>query len=174
MIWKSLKPLSKLKQRCTHYYNNRKCFSALPNYYVSQQNEDIEKQVLVQGYANARVAALNRPSVLNAISTPMAARLNRLYESWEENPDMKGSGRSFCAGGDVVSLYHLINQGFCCLLSANCATVCKELFGTLYKFIYLLGTYLKPHVAILDGITMGGGAGISLPGTFRAATDNTV
>ncbi|KAF9613675.1 hypothetical protein IFM89_009638 [Coptis chinensis] len=112
MIWKSLK----LKQRCTHYYNNIKCFSALPNYYVSPQNEDIQKQVLVQGYSNARVAILNRPSVLNAISTPMAARLNRLYESWEENPDigfvlMKGSGRSFCAGGDVVSLYHLINQG---------------------------------------------------------------
>ncbi|GFZ08287.1 ATP-dependent caseinolytic (Clp) protease/crotonase family protein [Actinidia rufa] len=47
-------------------------------------------------------------------------------------------------------------------------------FQTLYKFVYLLGTYLKPHVAILDGITMGSGAGISLPGMFRVVTDKTV
>lgn len=51
---------------------------------------------------------------------------------------------------------------------------CKEFFRTIYSFIYLLGTYLKPHVAILDGITMGGGAGISIPGTFRVATNKTV
>ncbi|KAK9279077.1 hypothetical protein L1049_012752 [Liquidambar formosana] len=50
----------------------------------------------------------------------------------------------------------------------------KKLLRLLYKFIYLLGTYLKPHVAILDGITMGGGAGISLPGMFRLVTDKTV
>ncbi|KAI7988994.1 hypothetical protein LOK49_LG13G02764 [Camellia lanceoleosa] len=50
---------------------------------------------------------------------------------------------------------------------------CKFFFQTLYKFVYLLGTYLKPHVAILDGITMGGGAGISLPGMLRVVTDKT-
>ncbi|KAG1362201.1 hypothetical protein COCNU_10G004200 [Cocos nucifera] len=51
---------------------------------------------------------------------------------------------------------------------------CKDFFRNLYMFIYILGTYLKPHVAILDGITMGGGAGVSVPGTFRIATDKTV
>ncbi|XP_057548307.1 3-hydroxyisobutyryl-CoA hydrolase-like protein 1, mitochondrial isoform X3 [Amaranthus tricolor] len=51
---------------------------------------------------------------------------------------------------------------------------CKELFRTLYTFIYMLGTYLKPHVALLNGITMGGGGGVSIPGTFRVATDKTV
>ncbi|MQM21072.1 hypothetical protein Taro_054104, partial [Colocasia esculenta] len=50
---------------------------------------------------------------------------------------------------------------------------CKEFFRTLYKFIYILGTYLKPHVAILNGITMGGGGGISIPGTFRIATEKS-
>ncbi|KAL3746352.1 hypothetical protein ACJRO7_015329, partial [Eucalyptus globulus] len=44
------------------------------------------------------------------------ARLKRLYESWEENPNigfvlMKGSGRAFCLGGDVVTLYHLLTEG---------------------------------------------------------------
>ncbi|KAI8569264.1 hypothetical protein RHMOL_Rhmol02G0265300 [Rhododendron molle] len=100
-----------------------------------------------------------------------AARLKRLYESWEENPDigfvmMKGKGRAFCSGADVVTLYNLLNEGN--------VEECKTFFRTLYNFVYLLGTYLKPHVAILDGITMGGGAGISLPGMFRFVTDKTV
>ncbi|XP_077245096.1 small ribosomal subunit protein mS47-like isoform X2 [Tasmannia lanceolata] len=99
------------------------------------------------------------------------ARLKKLYESWEENPDigfvvMKGSGRAFCAGGDIITLYRLLSEGK--------VEECKDFFRTLYKFIYVLSTYLKPHVAILDGITMGGGAGISIPGTFRVATDKTV
>nr|CAD1844873.1 unnamed protein product [Ananas comosus var. bracteatus] len=78
---------------------------------------------------------------------------------------MKGSGRAFCAGGDVVALYRLINEGK--------LEECKDFFKNLYMYIYILGTYLKPHVAILDGITMGGGGGVSIPGTFRVATDKT-
>ncbi|KAM3733196.1 hypothetical protein ACB098_11G116900 [Castanea mollissima] len=101
----------------------------------------------------------------------MGARLQKLYTSWENNPDigfvaMKGSGRAFCAGGDIVSLYHMINAGK--------MEDCKEFFRTLYTYIYILGTYLKPHVALLNGITMGGGAGVSIPGMFRVATDKTV
>ncbi|QHO52368.1 3-hydroxyisobutyryl-CoA hydrolase-like protein 2 [Arachis hypogaea] len=51
---------------------------------------------------------------------------------------------------------------------------CKEFFRTIYRFIYVIGTYMKPHIALLNGITMGGGAGISIPGTFRVATDKTI
>nr|POE50982.1 3-hydroxyisobutyryl-coa hydrolase-like protein 1, mitochondrial [Quercus suber] len=99
------------------------------------------------------------------------ARLQKLYTSWENNPDigfvaMKGSGRAFCAGGDIVTLYHMINAGK--------MEDCKEFFRTLYTYIYIFGTYLKPHVALLNGITMGGGAGVSIPGMFRVATDKTV
>ncbi|KDP28818.1 hypothetical protein JCGZ_14589 [Jatropha curcas] len=134
-------------------------------------DDNLENQVLVEGKAYSRTAILNRPSALNALNTNMGARLLKLYTSWEDNPDigfvaMKGSGRAFCAGGDIVALYHLINQGR--------LEDCKEFFRTLYTFIYILGTYLKPHVAILDGITMGGGGGVSIPGTFRVATDKTV
>ncbi|KAK6129772.1 hypothetical protein DH2020_036479 [Rehmannia glutinosa] len=128
--------------------------------------------VLVEGRANSRMAILNRPSALNAITASMAARLNRLYESWEENSDigfvmMKGGGqRPFCSGTDVIALYQLLNEGK--------TEECKAFFQSLYKFVYVLGTYLKPHVAIMDGIVMGGGAGISLPGMFRVVTDRTV
>ncbi|KAK4567598.1 hypothetical protein RGQ29_003385 [Quercus rubra] len=78
--------------------------------------DELDNQVLVEGKAWSRTAILNRPSVLNCLSTAMGARLQKLYTSWENNPDigfvaMKGSGRAFCAGGDIVTLYHMINAG---------------------------------------------------------------
>ncbi|TYK20009.1 3-hydroxyisobutyryl-CoA hydrolase-like protein 2 [Cucumis melo var. makuwa] len=155
-------------QRFSSFSNLKRSFSALPNY---AQTDDLSDQVLVEGRPNSRAAILNRPSALNALTTSMVARLNRLYESWEENSDigfvlMKGSGRAFCSGPDVVALYNLSNEG-------NIED-CKKFFETLYKFVYLQGTFLKPHVALLDGIMMGAGAGIVLPGLFRLVTDRTV
>ncbi|CAI0404727.1 unnamed protein product [Linum tenue] len=134
-------------------------------------DDDLQSQVLVEGKAQFRTAILNRPSVLNALNLNMGSRLNNLYTSWEDDPDigfvaMKGSGRAFCAGGDMVAVYHLLNQGK--------REACKDFFATLYQFIYLLGTYLKPQVALLNGVTMGGGAGVSIPSTFRLATERTI
>ncbi|KAJ0084617.1 hypothetical protein Patl1_30219 [Pistacia atlantica] len=68
-----------------------------------------------EGRASSRMAILNRPLVLNALNTNMGEKLNKLYKLWEDDTDigfvmMKGSGRAFCAGGDIVALYHLINQ----------------------------------------------------------------
>ncbi|XVE97334.1 hypothetical protein REPUB_Repub03eG0010700 [Reevesia pubescens] len=150
------------------FFAHQRCLSAQPNYAPYDDSQD---QVSVEGRAKSRAAILNRPSALNALTATMAARLKRLYESWEENPDigfvlMKGSGRAFCSGIDAVYVYHLLNEGK--------VEECKRFFKTLYKFVYLQGTYLKPHVAILDGITIGCGGGISLPGMFRLVTDKTV
>ncbi|KAK1417882.1 hypothetical protein QVD17_27016 [Tagetes erecta] len=134
-------------------------------------NHHFQQEVLVEGRAFSRAAILNRPDNLNAITTSMAARLHRLYESWEDNSQigfvtMKGSGRAFCAGADMVTIYRLLQEGN--------DEACKQFFRTLYQFIYLVGTYLKPNVTVLDGITMGAGAGIAVPGMFRVATDKTV
>ncbi|KAG4119457.1 hypothetical protein ERO13_D11G082000v2 [Gossypium hirsutum] len=114
--------------------------SSLP---INSSAGDLQNQVLVEGKASSRVAILNRPSSLNALNTNIGARLHELYASWEDDPNigfvvMKGSGRAFCAGGDIVALYHLINEGK--------IEKCKGVFRTLYSFIYHLGTYLKPHV----------------------------
>ncbi|WOG83986.1 hypothetical protein DCAR_0103165 [Daucus carota subsp. sativus] len=148
----------------THF----RTFSALPNYATPNKLED---DVLVEGKAFSRASILNRPDYLNALTTPMLGRLNRLYESWEENPDigfvlMKNNGRAFSSGSDVVTLYNNLSNGN--------VEDCKVFFQTLYKFVYLLGTYFKPHVAILNGLTFGAGAGISFPGMFRVVTDKTV
>lgn len=149
-------------------YGYRRLSSLPSNPLIDDHADDI---VLVEAKASSRTAILNRPSSLNALNISMASRLHKLYKNWEDNPDIgfvasKGRGRAFCAGGDIVSLYNLIKKGN--------LDECKEFFVKTYGFIYFLGTYLKPHVAILNGITMGGGAGISIPGTFQLATDRTI
>ncbi|KAJ7950866.1 3-hydroxyisobutyryl-CoA hydrolase-like protein 1, mitochondrial [Quillaja saponaria] len=160
-----------LLRRGLHRYpifTRYRSLSSLPD---STVNHDIDNQVLVEGKSWSRTAILNRPSVLNALNTTLVARLHKLYKCWEDNVDIgfvmvKGSGRAFCAGGDIVALYHLLKK--------EEFEACKEFFRTIYSFIYLLGTYMKPHVALLNGITMGGGAGVSIPGTFRVATEKTI
>ncbi|GJU44356.1 3-hydroxyisobutyryl-CoA hydrolase-like protein 1, mitochondrial [Tanacetum coccineum] len=132
--------------------------------------DDHDSCVMVERNASSRIVVLNRPSFLNALNTPMISRAHKLYESWEDDPRvgftvMKGNGKAFCSGGDIVAMHDMIKEGN---IEGS-----KEIFSRAYKFIYLIHTYLKPNVAILDGITMGGGAGISIPGTFRIATDKT-
>ncbi|XP_050874502.1 3-hydroxyisobutyryl-CoA hydrolase-like protein 1, mitochondrial isoform X2 [Lathyrus oleraceus] len=149
-----------------HHHHQRRLLSRTPALSV-----DHHHSVLVEENGYSRLALLNRSSALNAINTSMAAKLHKLYTSWEDNPNIgfvmvKGSGRAFAAGGDIVALYRFIKEGN--------MEACKEMARTVYSFIYLLGTYYKPHVALLNGITMGGGGGISIPGTFRVATDKTV
>ncbi|XP_050230456.1 3-hydroxyisobutyryl-CoA hydrolase-like protein 1, mitochondrial [Mercurialis annua] len=149
----------------------KRSLHSLKNVTNSYHDEEIHNLVQVEEKNNSRTVILNRPSVLNALTTPMGLRLTELYQSWENDPRvgflvLKGNGRAFCAGGDVVKLYQLIIQGR--------LEECKDCFRTFYSFMYLLGTYFKPHVAIMDGITMGGGAGLSVHGSHRLATEKTV
>ncbi|KAG5121449.1 hypothetical protein JHK84_039789 [Glycine max] len=146
---------SSLRTFCSH----RRAFSAQPNY-SEHHDDDSQEQILVEGRAKSRAAILNRPSSLNSLNASMVARLKRLYDSWEENSDigfvlMKGSGRAFCSGADVVRLYQSLNE-------ASSFRTCMKI---LWAFM---------QVAILDGITMGCGSGISLPGMFRVVTDKTI
>ncbi|GKB59170.1 3-hydroxyisobutyryl-CoA hydrolase-like protein 1, mitochondrial isoform X2, partial [Tanacetum coccineum] len=169
--------MQRLARRHTRYFINEFKKRARPFCSISNSSlfdhsltGDPNSVVLVEGNGCSRTVVLNRPSFLNALNTSMCNRLQNLYKSWEDNPDigfvvMKGNGRGFCAGGDIVALHDMIKRGN--------LEECKEFFWTIYNFIYLVGTYLKPHVAFLDGITMGGGAGVSIPGTFRVATDKT-
>ncbi|XP_009592644.1 3-hydroxyisobutyryl-CoA hydrolase-like protein 1, mitochondrial isoform X1 [Nicotiana tomentosiformis] len=133
--------------------------------------DEPESTVLVEGKASSRTAILNRPHVLNALNYSVVDRLLKLYKNWEDDPAigfvvLKGSGKAFSAGGDIVTIYNLLKQG-------NLQD-CKDFCWTINNLVYVVGTLLKPHVALLNGITMGGGAGISIPGTFRVATEKTV
>jgi 3-hydroxyisobutyryl-CoA hydrolase len=82
---------------------------------------------------------------------------------------MTGAGpKAFCAGGDVASLAKQNQE------SVEGQKKSKDFFGLEYQLDHLIATYPKPYVAILDGITMGGGVGLSVHAQFRIATEKTV
>ncbi|KAK8531725.1 hypothetical protein V6N13_131084 [Hibiscus sabdariffa] len=133
---------------------------------VSSQQD----KVLVEANSFARIITLNRPKQLNAISFQMISRLLELFLAYEEDPNvkliiLKGKGRAFSVGGDVATLVRDMR--------ADDWRVGANFFSQVFKLIYLIATYSKPQVSILDGIVMGGGAGISVHGRFRVATENT-
>jgi enoyl-CoA hydratase len=113
---------------------------------------------------------LNRPKALHALTAQMCEVMSEALLKWRANPAIEAvvidhaEGRGFCAGGDVVMLWRSGNED---------AREAKAFFFAEYRLNHLLFTYPKPTVAIMDGITMGGGVGISMPCDFRIATENT-
>ena len=113
---------------------------------------------------------LNRPKAIHALTTQMCETMSEALLKWriDNNVEMviidHAEGRGFCAGGDVVMLARSGDTD---------ADEAKRFFWAEYRLNHLLFTYPKPTLAIMDGITMGGGVGISLPCTYRVATENT-
>lgn len=113
---------------------------------------------------------LNRPKAIHALTRDMCETMSEALLRWRDDKDVAAvlidhaEGRGFCAGGDVVML---AKSG------AGDASDAQAFFFAEYRLNHLLFTYPKPTVAIMDGITMGGGVGISLPCQFRVATEAT-
>ena len=113
---------------------------------------------------------LNRPKAIHALTREMCDAMSEVLLAWREDPSIQvvvidhAEGRGFCAGGDVVMLARS---------GAEDASDAKRFFFSEYRLNHLLFTFPKPTVAIMDGITMGGGVGISLPCEYRVATENT-
>ena len=113
---------------------------------------------------------LNRPKAIHALTTQMCDAMSAALLQWIREPAVElviidhAEGRGFCAGGDVVMLARSGNED---------ASDAKRFFFAEYRLNHLLFTYPKPTIAIMDGITMGGGVGISQPCEFRVATENT-
>ncbi|XP_057800298.1 3-hydroxyisobutyryl-CoA hydrolase 1-like [Salvia miltiorrhiza] len=128
-------------------------------------------QVLVEQRSCGRIFMLNRPKQLNALSNVMVSRLLELFLACREDSSVKfiivkGKGRAFCAGGDVAAVVRDIKQGNWKLGA--------EYFRKEFTMNYVIATYRKPQVSILSGIVMGGGAGVSVHGRFRIATENSL
>lgn len=131
----------------------------------------VTDQVLVEEMSSVRTLVLNRTKQLNALSSQMVSRMLDLLLSYEKDPTvkliiLKGKGRAFCAGGDVAAVVHDINQ--------KNWRLGGDFFHREFTLNYIIATYTKPQVSILDGIVMGGGAGVSIHGRFRVATENSV
>lgn len=113
---------------------------------------------------------LNRPKALHALTTDMCRAMLEALVEWRENRTVKGvildhaEGRGFCAGGDIRMLAES---------GAPDGAEARAFFHTEYRLNHYLFTYRKPTVAFMDGITMGGGVGISQPCRFRVATENS-
>ena len=127
-------------------------------------------EVLISAERGVGRLRLNRPKAIHALTTEMCEAMSEALLRWRTDSNIEcvlidhAEGRGFCAGGDVVML---ANSG------AGDADKAKEFFFAEYRLNHLLFTYDKPTIAIMDGITMGGGVGISQPCTFKVATENT-
>src|SRR5216683_7957916 len=117
---------------------------------------------------------LNRPQALNAFTLAMYRRLAPMLREWEDDPAVhavliRGAGeRAFCAGGDVRAIAEA-GRGI-----SGDPLLTSRFFWEEYELIRHIHRFAKPYLAIIDGITMGGGAGVSVNGAYRVATGRTM
>lgn len=131
---------------------------------------DSPANVLVHVTDGVGVLTLNRPAVLNALDLATVRALTRQLTAWASDPAiravlLRGTGeRAFCAGGDIRSLHALKRQG---------SSDLERFFEEEYALDCLIHRYPKPTIALMDGVVMGGGMGISQGCTHRLVTERT-
>ena len=115
---------------------------------------------------------LKRSGALNALNLEMCELLNQQLLAWLEAPEIElvvishhPEGRGFCAGGDIAML---------AASGADDGVAANHFFRTEYRLNDLISQYPKPIVTIMDGVTMGGGVGLSIHATYQVATERTV
>ena len=115
---------------------------------------------------------LNRPQALNALTHHMVCALDARLAAWAGDDAIarvviEGAGtRAFCAGGDIRDLHAVMGRGD--------ATFIDIFYRDEYRLNYRIHTYPKPYVAVIDGVVMGGGVGISIHGSHRLVTERAL
>ncbi|OLN85047.1 3-hydroxyisobutyryl-CoA hydrolase, mitochondrial [Colletotrichum chlorophyti] len=139
-----------------------------------EQRSDDPDDVLFNSLYGLRTIQLNRPKKLNSLNASMIRKILPRLVEWEKSDlanvvVMKGFGeKAFCAGGDVAALAEY-NQKH-----KDGWKTSADYFALEYKLDHYIATYGKPYIAFMDGITMGGGVGLSIHAPFRIATERTV
>ncbi len=124
--------------------------------------------VLFEVRGRIGLITLNRPAALNALNLGMCHAILPKLRLWAEDAAIsavviQGAGeKAFCAGGDIIGLYHAGKSG-----SADF----EKFFHDEYRLNYAIATFPKPYIALMDGITMGGGVGLSVHGRYRVASE---
>jgi enoyl-CoA hydratase len=132
-----------------------------------------DEEILLGRTDGLATIVLNRPQALNALTLDNYRRLAPALAAWADDPAVRAvairgaGGRAFCAGGDVLALYRAGRA------SPRDREFQAAFFREEYQLVRRINRYPKPYIAIIDGITMGGGAGISVNGAFRIATEQT-
>ncbi|TDZ19348.1 3-hydroxyisobutyryl-CoA hydrolase [Colletotrichum orbiculare MAFF 240422] len=145
----------------------------IPKEFKERPSDDPD-DVLFNSLYGLRTIQLNRPQKLNSLNGSMIRKILPRLVEWEKSDManvvvMKGSGdKAFCAGGDVAELAKWNQE------HENGWKRSADYFALEYKLDHYIATYTKPYVAFMDGITMGGGVGLSVHAPFRVATERTV
>src|SRR5438874_4710709 len=133
-----------------------------------------EEDILFGREGGVAIVTLNRPQALNAFTLDMYRRFDPMLRAWADDPTIHAvlvrgaEGRAFCAGGDIRAIYEA-GRGI-----AGDPKLTSDFFREEYQLIRRLHRYPKPYLAIIDGITMGGGAGVSVNGAYCIATERTI
>ncbi len=126
-------------------------------------------EILFDRRGAAGLVTLNRPQALNAVTLGMVRTFTRQLQEWQADPAVTrvvltaAGGRAFSAGGDVRALYDAGTTGRHDEMLA--------FYGEEYVLNTMIKHYPKPYVALIDGIVMGGGVGLSVHGSHRVAGD---
>ncbi|KAK3810884.1 MAG: ClpP/crotonase-like domain-containing protein [Benniella sp.] len=142
------------------------------NMSTTAAQENVEAEVLQRKHLSSRTFILNRPKALNALNLSMVRCMTPQLQAWDVSDlckviVIKGSGeKAFCAGGDVRHIVELAQSG-----KHNDG---MSFFAEEYRLNHMIATLKTPFVAILNGITMGGGVGLSVHAPFRIATEKTL
>jgi enoyl-CoA hydratase len=129
-----------------------------------------QPEVLVRVQKNVGRLTLNRPQALHALTQGMCETMIGALLDWRDDPEIymviidHAGERGFCAGGDIRMLARS---------GAGDGVEARAFFHTEYQLNHLLFTYETPVVAVMDGVVMGGGVGISMPAHYRIATERT-
>jgi enoyl-CoA hydratase len=130
-----------------------------------------EAEILFGREGAVATVTLNRPKALNSLTYEMLDQLGEKLDAWKTDPDVaavviEGAGeKAFCAGGDIRALYDAKKQGNTGYLA--------DFYRDEYVINHAIATFPKPYIALIDGYTMGGGAGVSVHGSHRVATERT-
>jgi enoyl-CoA hydratase/carnithine racemase len=130
--------------------------------------------VLAERVGHLGLITLNRPKALNALSLAMVRELNHVLQQWQHDAQVRavvvrGSNKegpfgAFCAGGDIRYFHQAALSGDVTL---------EDFFTEEYSLNHLIQNYAKPYIALMDGIVMGGGMGISQGAALRVVTERT-
>lgn len=130
-----------------------------------------EPEVLITTSGGLGRIVLNRPRAINALNHAMVRQIAAALAGWSGDDAVRavvitGAGeRGLCAGGDIVSIYHDAKDG---------GTGSREFWREEYILNAAIANYGKPYVAIMDGIVMGGGVGVSAHGSVRIVTERSM
>ena len=150
----------------------KSCASSSPGRCWRRTDLALKNDIHIRKSGVAGRITLTRPDALNAMTYDMCMAIGDAIGEWEHDDSIKlviidaEGDRAFCSGGDIADLYATGKSGN--------FDYGRKFWADEYRINAKIRNYNKPYVAIMDGIVMGGGVGISAHGSHRVVTEHTL